>query len=48
MLLMFYSSIEKKGLCLKDFFVSHMDGETSKKKEKEKNKVVVEIITYLQ
>ena len=25
MLLMFYGSMEKKGLCFKDFFASHMD-----------------------
>ena len=52
MFLMFYSSMEKEGLCLKDFCVSHMDGQTSKKEnwnfKVTKNKVVVEISTHLQ
>ena len=32
MLLMFYSSLEKEGLCLKDFCVLHMGEQPSNKK----------------
>ena len=56
MLLMFYSSMEKRGLCLKYFCISHMDGQPSKKMnkykfkniEKTKNEVAVETSTHLQ
>ena len=51
MLLMFYCSMEKEELCLKDFYVLHMGWQPSKKIRKFKvtnNKVVAEISTHLQ
>ena len=51
MLLMFYSSVEKEGLCLLDFCVQNMGGQPSKeiRNFKEiKNKVFVEIRSHLK
>ena len=51
MLLMLYSSIEKEGLHLKDFRVSHIDGQPLRKIRNfkvTKNKLFIEISTHLQ
>ena len=50
MLLMFYSSMEREGLCLKDICVSHMSRQLPKNRNFKvlKNKAVVEISTHLQ
>ena len=51
MLLIFYSSMEKEGLHLKDSSVLHMDGQLLKKNwnfKVTKVKLVVEISTHLQ
>ena len=50
-LLIFYGSMEKKGLCFKEFCVSHLDNRQKNKNKNFKvteNKVVIKISTHPQ